>query len=172
MCLQFLQRRRCSLAAVRMPPPRPKRRLQPKRLRRLKLRRRNRRRPKLLHPKRRSNSAEYASFGTPVANAAGVLSYAADDIVCRLPRSRVFQRGRAAWRQLFLHRFEGEMEVPRMKLKAINALVLTFAGFALLGCNQNPTPAPAPTPGPQVTPPPAEPPPAEPAPAGQPPPAP
>ena len=47
-----------------------------------------------------------------------------------------------------------------MKSRAINALVLAFAGLALLGCNQNTTPAPAPTPGPQVTPPPAEPPPA------------
>ena len=57
-----------------------------------------------------------------------------------------------------------------MKSKAINALVLAFAGFTLLGCNQNPTPAPAPTPGPQVTPPPAEPPPTELAPPAEPPP--
>jgi len=46
-----------------------------------------------------------------------------------------------------------------MKSRAINALVLTLAGLALLGCNENTTPVPAPTPGPQVTPPPAEPPP-------------
>ena len=54
-----------------------------------------------------------------------------------------------------------------MKPKPINALVLMFAGLALLGCNQNTTPAPAPTPGPQVTPPPAEAPP-EPAPPAEP----
>ena len=46
-----------------------------------------------------------------------------------------------------------------MKSRAINALVLTLAGLALLGCNENTTPVPTPTPGPQVTPPPAEPPP-------------
>jgi hypothetical protein len=58
-----------------------------------------------------------------------------------------------------------------MKSKAINALVLALAGLALLGCNENTTPAPAPTPGPQVTPPPAEPPPPpEPPPAEPPPP--
>jgi len=59
---------------------------------------------------------------------------------------------------------EGEMEVLRMKSKAINRLVLVFAGLVLVGCNQNTAPAPAPEPTPPPAPA-AEPPPPEPPPA-------
>jgi hypothetical protein len=171
MCLQSSQRRRCCLAAVTMPQPRLKRRLQPKRHRRL-----NRRRLKLHLPSQLRRRKPPSNLREPVhirrhsgrlKRGRSVFHLWEPAYLGRLRLSCVFS-GRALLRAELFGHLEGEMEVSRMKPKAINALVLALASLTLLGCNQNTTPAPAPAPGPQVTPPaepppPPEPPPAEPA---------
>ena len=171
------------MAAARTPLPRLKRRLQPRRLklrrrnrRRLKLRPRNRRRLKLLS--KLSSACSHSKAPRPFEPRPGCLCFgrcAADHRsrwnFCNPFADLCVFKGAAIIAPTHPSSPEGEMEVSPMKSRAINALVLTLAGLALLGCDQNTTPAPAPTPGPQVTPPPAEPPPPlEPPPAEPPPP--